>query len=204
MTAAVNIVDVATVRERMALQNLAEVNTLISSGLTAAQAFFEAILGSQFDEVVDQNNVFFLDSNLHYPYAEMFKMRLKRMFLVSASVVVYAGATRKIVLESDAEVVETEDYDVDYEKGIVSIVEGYADTFIRIKFSSGFDASANPAPEWMKEAILAYMPSVVINQNPSNVAPNAEKLTLEIKKMAAGLVDGHLRPLFPPQFNPLY
>ena len=189
------IVGVEAVRERMSLQNLDEINSIISSGLTSAQVFFESILGSPFSVVTSQTDVFLIDPTMFSAYGGVFRLRLKRMFILPGSITVYYANTMQGALLAEAQVVPATDYVVDYERGIIYLNESYG-------FSAGFGVD-NPAPEWLVEAVLTYMPAVVINQAGSNSDQKQAITSLDIKKMAASMVDGKNRINY-PQFRPVF
>lgn len=194
------IIDTPAVRERMSLQDLDDINNAIDSGLNAAHAYFEGVLNTQFSPITNQTDVFFVNSNLVPAVGGMYKLGCKRMFLSGTPVVKWATTRKQLLDGVSAEVVPAEDYTIDMQKGLLYIEageasdrltqrdNGYADVYVSITYNAGFDTS-NAAPDWLKEAVLAYMPSVLISEDEKN---KLESL-VSVRRMAAEMTSPYQR-----------
>lgn len=204
------------VRERYSLEDRQDINDKLDSGLKSAHLFFQGSLGTEWEEVSNQTDVFFLNRELFpvNPNAS-FRFRLKRGFVRSspAPVIKYAVRRRDLTDVTQYTTLDATYYTVDYEKGIVFLDDDFLDIqgaavdqwsgetgnrFFAITYSAGFDnevvsvqgnpdgtpatviPATNPAPDWLKEAILAWMASVLAMasnaDNPSMAISASEKI----------------------------
>jgi len=198
------VVDADTVRERMSLQDLEDINTAIESGLLAAHLFFAPILGTPFEPVTATTDVFFLDSNLFTTLPnKMFRLRLKQAFVHAGSVSVKFAGLRVGALSAGAEAMPSADFYIDVEKGLVFIdANSYDQKFVVVTYSAGFDAT-HKAPEWLKQAVLAYMPSILLYQSMQAEPEKVSKQVLQIQNQASQMVT-HKKRETALQLSPIY
>src|SRR4051812_31324350 len=108
------IVDADDVRTRMSLSDLPEINEAISSGLTAAHVAFASVLGTTFEEKLNQTDIFYLNPDLHAVQPNnQFRLRLKRAFVDPTSISIHYATTRLGALDSQAALVPATDYVLD-------------------------------------------------------------------------------------------
>lgn len=186
----VMLVTVQQVRDRMALDpQLIGVNPTIESAIRAAHLRIRTEYDS---ELQKRSNVdtFWLDSVIHNGVRPggMFRLYLNHAFTrVAPAVKVEAGSTI-------GELAEIGDFQIDRERGIVYVPERYEDQFVRITYDSGFGTGEeNSAPEWLKEAILAYVPVVFNFSNPANNDPKQEKMNRQSGDHALAIVAPYKR-----------
>lgn len=162
--AIVKIIDAKTVIARMGIQDYDGVSETIASSIRAAESRFQAILDTRFDPV-STTDVFFVRAD-KFPVVEdgYFRLRLKRAFVnPSLAVVVHESET----IGGTTTVVSSANYLIDKQKGIVYIAESFANKYILVTYAAGFSDS-NPPPDWLKEALLSYMPYAMNNHQPTN------------------------------------
>jgi len=181
------VIDSDAVRERMALQDLPDINLAIDSALNAAHILYQSLLDTPFEPVTGVQEVFYLDPD-RYPIVPRggYRLRLGRAFVKASSVVVELGT------DEDSFTAFT-GFKVDATKGLVMIPEADGeDMYVRVTYSAGFDAT-NPAPDWLKEAILAQMPIVLNSQQTTNRSEEAYPTANLSRELASQMVEAHLR-----------
>lgn len=156
------LIDIQDLKTRMALIDAPAGNPMIESAVIAAQIRLEAELDTRFDLQEDQADTFLLDASMTgsiIPYG-MFRLRLKNGFVLGTPVVAVSDSR----LFTSSETLETTEYELDLVRGYVFVAEDYADRYIRVTYSSGFNAygpNVTPVvPGWLNEAILGYTPVV--------------------------------------------
>lgn len=205
------VVTAKDVRERMTLPNEESVNAAITSGLRAAHSFFEGALNSPITSAVAaQRDVFFVSEDVIPSVGDMFSLRLRRMFVKASTLVVKYASTRKGALDAAASVMDAEDYILDAEKGILKIeAEAFNDNYIAVTYNAGFDDDGSTgtkvelAPDWLKQAILAFLPSVLVAAQGNEDSAKYLGTILEVRKSAATQVDMYKRESA-LQFTPLH
>lgn len=182
------IIDADIVIERMGLGNQDGVADTIDSALTASHVRFQSLLDTTFN-VESRSDMFYLAEG-KFPIIEdgYFKVRLRKAF-VSTEPMVVSSSTE---LTSTGVTMIQPDWMVNREKGIVFIHAKYANSYILVSYQAGFSPS-NPAPEWLKQAVLAYMPFVLNNQQTTNRADEAEGVSKRIADMSGEMVQPYMR-----------
>lgn len=212
------------VRERYVLQDRQDINDTVDSALRSAHLFFQGALGTEWNEALNQTDVFYLNRDMFAVYPNnQFRFRLKRAFVRNSPAVVvkYALRRRDLLDASGFAILDEDYYTVDYDKGIVfvdsdfdtgeieSSLSGWEDKrnhYFSITYSAGFDdeivategqTDGTPAvvtvatylpPDWLKEAILIWMGSVLAvtaNTADNQAAINAAK---EFKNQAEDMI----------------
>lgn len=225
------VVSRKAIRERYSLEDKQDINDALDSGLRAAHLFFQAILGTEWNLVADQKDIFYANDDLFPVHPnDQYRFRLKRAFVhaTPAVEVRYAGTRKDLLDDAKNVVVPTADYYVDPDKGIVYLdIDGsddnstYRNQFFSVKYSSGFDdevvdtqgteagepaivtEAEHPAPEWLKEAIIAWMGSVIALNSRSDSPDRDIRMAKEIQNSAADMVETHKRETA-FLFNPVY
>ncbi len=212
------IVDVDDAREKLSLQDLAEINDALEKGLTAAHVFFASALGSVFEESTGRKDVFFLDDNL-IPVRQnnQFRLRLKQAFVKPGSAsLVYADTRRGVLDPAVAVAVPAEDFYLDEAKGLVYLDDAsdqcttlsaldatsYKNKYIAVTYDAGFgDNTGVIPPEWLREAVLAWLPSALM-QKSDNLSEDL-KIATDIRQMAIEIVAPYKRESA-LNFHPIY
>ncbi|ATS92324.1 hypothetical protein DLP05_010 [Stenotrophomonas phage vB_SmaS_DLP_5] len=192
----VRIVTEADVRARMALSNdLLGVTATIESALTAAHLRIETEYGSRLAYGVG-DDTFYLDSVIHNGVRPggMFRLELKHGFVRDAPVVVETAFSQNSLWANPAEPIANTSVTVDAERGIVYVPESYQNRYVRIQYEYGFkDDEGDLAPDWLKEAILAYVPVVFNFSNPGNNDPKQEKMNRQSGDHALAILAPYTR-----------
>lgn len=162
------------VKAGMALPDVDDIDDAIDRALVATHAYFEGLLDTSFEPVEDKIEMFYLD-----PYKwpvipnRYFRCRLKHAFVKSASVAVTYGEVLEDIDDTDLDL--TTDYYIDDEKGIIHVSDEYSGGFVRVTYDAGFD-SDNRAPDWLKEAVLAYVPQILTSGQPNRATARSPML----------------------------
>jgi len=187
------VIDNEAVISRMSLQNIQEVRDAIDSTLIAAHAVMQGILHTTFEKV-SHTEFFFLNSG-YFPINPngLITCRLTQAFVHADTVVVKSADTRNLLVSGDT--VVADDYLLDALRGWLKINDSYTDTWVQIAYTAGFD-NTHPAPDWLQEAVLAYMPHLLAQPSGSldaaamNAATEASKADFAV---AAKIVEPYLR-----------
>jgi hypothetical protein len=204
------IIDAAAVRERYVLQDLPDINAAIDSALPSAHIFFQEILGTEFTEQVHRD-VFYLDDDL-FPALlnDQFRLRLKQAFLKPGTLAINYAETRRLALSGDILLLDETDFFVDMDKGLVFVdavgtERALHKTYVVVEYTAGFGTGAGAVkpPDWLKEAVMAYMASAWLYSSHGEEPEKTAKQALEIQQAAANMVNSHKRETA-LQLLPLY
>lgn len=192
------IVSVDQVIQRMGLADVQGVSDTIESALNLAHVRFQGLLDTPF-EVATRTEIFYLDS-LTYPVVPngFYRLRLTQAFLKSTPLIVSVGTSSTTA----SEVITVDSTQINRNKGIVHISEDYADKFVVITYSAGFDIT-NKAPDWLIEAVLAYMPFALNNQQSTHRADEGDKTVTKIVDQSGQMVAPYMRGVS-FQFRPIF
>jgi len=198
------IVDTASVLQRMSLPtDVSSVSDAIDSALASAHVFFEGRLGTQITALQALTDYFFVDSKLiGFAPNGLYRLRLRQAFVKTGTVSLTTSYTRKGIHAVGADPVLAEDFEVDLVKGLVYLDESLADRYVAVTYSAGFD-SANKPPEWLVEAMYAYIPSVLNLSQPTNRDDESLKVAIQVQNLAGSMVDAYKRETS-LQLSPLY
>lgn len=146
------LVTQAEIEKRMALGATPAAKPAFDSALVAATLRIQAELETVLDAGSDEN-LFFLDGSQHGVVPNgFFKLRLKNGF-VRGTPVVTVGDSPSEAVTAIADAV------VDSVRGIVAVKQDYQGKFVKVSYQYGFN-EGDTIPAVLKEAALAYMPSV--------------------------------------------
>lgn len=161
------LITVAESKARMAISALlTEVDPGVESAIRASQIRIASEYGSELHKRTDNNDVFFLDfdSFSGIQPGGVFKLQLSNAFVEEASLVLtYGDAWNRTSTP-----LPEGSYEVDLVRGIVIVAAEVAkDMYVQAKYTSGFE-TPDQLPEWLKEALLAYVPVVFNFGQPTN------------------------------------
>lgn len=184
------LVSVDEARSRLQISNEIDPTDLVTnieSAVSAAQLHVASILETRFDAGTD-NSVFHLKSDSHNGVRPegVFRLYLPTGLLKSGTVMVRVGDKWNTALDT----MDSADYDVDMEKGVVFVDELYADKFVKVSYGYGLTPETTPA--WLKEVILSFVP-VMFFMPTSNSKADPGTNVKEMKEHANTVADGHLR-----------
>lgn len=171
-------VTLAEVQERMNLsKQVVAASPSLESAIQSAHLRIESELSTRFD-TGSQVDVFLCDPTKGYVVPDaMFRLRLARGFLRADPAVVVK------IIESPTDVEGSDVTDqcvISAERGHVFIPESLGtDEYVRVEYDFGFDFTPPVAPvtdgtfdgeqppDWLKEAVLAYVPAVFYMGQPT-------------------------------------
>lgn len=202
------IISVEDVRGRLSLPNIPEINDAIERALTACYVFFNAVLGTTFEPQAGLVDTFYLDPDRNVAQPNrMFRLRLKQAFLKpSSAVLVYAGSRGELATAPVA--LPSMDYKLDEDKGLLYIdavddcasfdsavlafsAGDYRRKYVQVTYTAGFDSTDLVTgvlpPQWLKEAMLAWLPSALLTK--SDDVQKQLTTAVEIRKLAAAMVE---------------
>jgi hypothetical protein len=190
-----NIVSVEEVKERMALADSEDVDTTIERCITSATSMVSSFLGTGFDLVSSQTDVFYLNSN-DRPCDPMgfLRLRLTHAFLTDDIVVVKYGET----VDTITAVVPAVEYMLNRRKGILYLPVAYDFQYISIVYTAGFrtagqNTSANLPPEGLKQALYSVIPLVMNSQQITNRSEEWQSVLKEGYAQASSHLQPYLR-----------
>lgn len=189
--AAIKVITSEDVMRRMGLQDYDGVANTIASAIKAAEIRFQSLLDTAFENG-SQTDIFYIEPE-KFPVVEnnMFKLRLKKAFVNPAAAMVVRAA-RTLDAVSTGLPLDTPQYLVTKDKGIVHIDASFVGNYVSITYLSGFSDSNKP-PDWLKEAMLAYMPYVLNNQQTTNRNAEQGEITKNIADLSAQMVAPYMR-----------
>jgi hypothetical protein len=186
----VDIVTVEEVKTKMGLpDNVLEADDAIESSITTAQRFIESRLETELAYVTDQLDTFHLKLD-YFPVVRnnLFRMRLRRGFITSGSIVVTSGDS----LDSISTVVGASALHYDLPRGIVQIPEDYVGSYITVAYTAGIE-NTEAAPDWLAEAVLAYVPGVLNTMQVTNRDEEKGTTMKQAAQLADSILEVHLR-----------
>lgn len=203
------IVSIEDVRERMSLPNVPEINDAIERGLNACHVAFAAVLGSAFEATASLVDIFYLNEDLHALRPNnLFRLRLRQAFVKPGSVSLIYADTRKGLTDSPT-AFPVADYQLDLNKGLVFIddvssintlttawqSDSYRNKYVQVTYTAGFKTAALDTgvlpPDWLVEAVKAWMPSVLFNKA-DDIAKQMQ-VALEVRRQALIMIEPYKR-----------
>jgi hypothetical protein len=197
----VEIVSADDVRTRLGLPaNSYEADDAIESALVAAENFVYGRLETPLQYATGIVDSFLLTANVFPMNLNTYmRMRLSQAFVEADTVSVASGDTLELVVA-----VPSTDYVVDHAKGIIQIKEDYVGKFITVTYNAGMK-TADVAPPWLAEAILAYVPGVLNTMQITNREEGEEAATIkQAEELVAGIIAPNMRGRafhYRPMFN---
>lgn len=163
--AIVPMITVGNVRDRMVLPDAAANAPALQSAINGAYLRVEAELDTKLERINGNVDVFLLDkSKCGYVIPDnVFRLRLRRSFVKTAGFAILRSDSLDF---TDAEALTAADFKVNYESGYVFVNKEYENDYLQVSYDSGFDTAAD-APDWLKEAILTYVPVIFLMNQPS-------------------------------------
>ena len=197
----IKLITVDQVIQRMSLGDHEDVLNAIESALKGVSEFLESKIDTDFDPVTDKVEIFHPRVQKYWDTTPdgLLRLRLKNAFVQSGIELKFGNALSDVVGHTGT-VVPTTDYNVDFERGYIYLDLEYDEEYISVKYSSGIQVPAGPAPplvtdvpQWLQEVALAYVP-VVLNQNQTtNRSPEMENTLKMLTAHASSIADPHVR-----------
>lgn len=183
------VVSVDDVLTRLGMKEVEDVADSIESGLKSAHLRYQSMLNTIFDRATGIEDTFYLDSEWFPTQLKGYaRLKLGRRFVDASTIQVVSWEN------GQPDVITTlaaDKWKIDASKGVLYVVEDYMDTYIKVTYAAGFDGT-NKAPEWLIEAILCYVPTVLNNQQVTNRNEQVEPLAKQAKLIGDELVEPYL------------
>ena len=198
------IVTVPEVRDRMSLKDIPEVNAAIKRTIVTSETVIAGILGTTFESGSRTDTFYFHPDYFPAMANQGIVGKLTQGFVKPSSTVVsWADSTRANLLLSPSPMDETEFY-FDYERGIGMFNGTHLGRWVSVNYKAGFDEGDDSIPTWLKEAVLAYLPHLLLQPKAGvkgeiAAANTAAKLAYDI---AGKILEPHMRS-GPFQYSPI-
>lgn len=181
------IIDLGLVRDRLSLDNRAEVNAVLESALSGAVANVESVLDSSFSwsRRVDYHavNGGFSTKN------GVVSLRMSSG-MVSSSADYLPKVSSAESMFGPLESVITGVWD--YERGTFSYPDTQQHKFVASEYYSGF-LDKKQVPSWLQEVLITETVKVLSMQAVNDRPPELDKVSQYINRHAATILDRHLR-----------
>jgi len=169
------LVSTELVAQRMALDpSITAVESSLESAIIAAQMEVERALMTQLSER-QNSDIFHCDAsfNTGVQLNGFYRLRLKngfvRVSLTQPLMLLSGDAWNAITL-----VVPSNEYYFDAVLGVIYLSKKYDNQYIKVDYWSGFGLSSE-LPDWLREAIVSFTPSIFNFAQPTNRSAEAEK-----------------------------
>lgn len=152
------IIDIALVRDRLALINQTEVNSVLTSALVGAEQYAKSFLRTGLDELT-YSDLFYVDSNVHQATDGMYALMLTNGFVRTDETVAIVNADT--IATVDASTSATPVLLTQAEKGILFVDPDMVGKYLKVTYSAGFRKVAGvtvfaEVPDWLQEFLVAY------------------------------------------------
>lgn len=150
------LVDVGTVRSSLNVINNAIIDAKIEEAIATATLKLEGYFNTSFARGVREDNYHLQsDPGLKFPQGRTRLLSSSMFADAGESVTVSLGSTRE-ALASNPVTVETENYTLNYEAGVLDLFSGYlVGDYLKIQYTAGFDTVESVyqlVPDWLTKA----------------------------------------------------
>lgn len=175
------------VRTRMQLPAISDIDNVLDVAIPAAQLRTEGFLDSRF-QPASYSDLFFLDADINSSVrpGQVFRLYLKTGLVDMTQPITVGYAD---YWNGPQTVMPSTDYKLDPIKGLLYVSERglgasntgmplgdpYLDKYVTVNYNAGFTPT-NPAPDWVKECVIAYVPIVLNSGETTNRNQEAEKV----------------------------
>lgn len=177
------------------------VDPVIESYITSAQLRAESALQSIFD-AAEYTDKFLVDSTL---VAGVVPNGYHRLLLTTgflqadtAPVLTYEVPETdegfNIIDDGTSGTVPDTDYIVDYERGVIKILQCYEGNYISVGYKAGFD-DTHAAPAWLAEVLISACVPLMNALQPTNKSSSAESFYKAVNRHIDDIVANHRRDL---------
>ena len=205
------LVDSEELRQALGLMEHEDVIASLDRAIIGSQIYFEEVLQTRLMKESNSDN-FNIDPKLIYIVPDGFyRLRLRNSFVrdTPALTVTLYESFPALMTNQGGIVLDASkgDYFLDNKKGVLHINQGMASVanaytnyintprytmFAKVTYESGFVSKAD-APEWLKEAISAYVPVLITQKQVTNRSEQAAEIYKTGKDHAFTLMAPYLR-----------
>jgi hypothetical protein len=196
----VDIVTLEEVKNRMSLPLAdTDIDAALDSAISSATMLLQSILDTPFAYASNQTDLFLLvDGTFPVVPNGRFRLRLKRGFVHTGTLSMVAGYLASELTES----IPAADFSVDLEKGIAYISIDHVGKYVSCVYTAGLDVT-HPAPDWLKEVVMGYVPTVMNAVQATNRSDEIETVVARAEELVSIVVAPYMRgKAF--QYRPLY
>lgn len=203
------LIDSEELRLSLGIMDHPDVIASLDRAIIGAQIYFEEVLQTR---LMRQSNIdnFNINPDIIYIVPDgYYRLRLRNSFVRDPIVVTLYDSYPALAMDQGGILLDPTkgDYFVDKNKGIVhvnkekatnvNIVYRYTDVprktmFVKVTYDSGLSNKAD-APEWLKEAISAYVPALITQKQITNRSSEAAEIYKTGKEHAFALLSPYLR-----------
>lgn len=180
------MLDIAAVRDRLTLQNKAEINAALTSALAGALPRLEAILQTHF--TAGTSTDYFYVGPHCIKSDGMYQLRLRNGFIRPTP----APVLSKSLTMSSFEAVLNATTLLDTDLGIFTVPGDLEGSYVSVAYSYGFSGPTE-VPAWLQEVMLSYTIKVLsmgtVNDKKDELSPIFEFIDLH----SADILNSHLR-----------
>jgi hypothetical protein len=190
-----SIIDLALVRNRLALVNQTAINEALTSAVDGAEAFVENILETTFD-LGTYSDTFYVDQQVFDVVNDMYVLKLTNG-LVRAAPSLEAFQSDSIDTIGTATASVTIRF-VNKEKGMVFLPSELCGKYIRVDYDAGFVVDKGAVtyaevPKWLREILVVYVLKTLSMQQVNDKVDTLSQTYDFIDKHIVPLLDSHLR-----------
>lgn len=203
------LVDSDELRVSLGIMDHPDVISSLDRAIIGAQIYFEEVLQTKLMRQSNLDN-FNIDPTVIYIVPDgYYRLRLRNSFVRDPIVVTLYDTYPALAMDAGGVILDPAkgDYFVDKVKGVVhvnrdratniNIVYKFTEVpkksmFVKVTYESGFSNKAE-APEWLREALSAYVPSLITQKQITNRAPESAEIYKIGKEHAFTLMEPYLR-----------
>lgn len=191
------------VAQRMALDpSITAVESSLESAIIAAQMEVERALMTLLSER-QNSDIFHCDASLNagVQLNGFYRLRLRNGF-------VRVNLTQPMTLLSGTEwnnvtsIVPSTEYYFDASMGVIYLSKNYDNQYVKVDYWSGFSSQIE-LPDWLREAIISFTPSIFNFAQPTNRSAEAEKQFQMSQDHARAVLAPYIRNVA-YEINPLF
>lgn len=179
------LIDVRHIRDRLLLDDTAEINDALKSAVAGASPRLETILDTVFSKgsAVDY---FHLDPSA-LSFGGIYRLRLSRGFLrPTPTLTVMIGDSLGGTTEPVNALL------VDVGRGLVSISEEHLGKYVKVSYDYGFTGYAE-VPEWLREVTICYAIKVLSMTQVNDRKDELSSVYDFVDTHSTGILNSHLR-----------
>ena len=197
------LVSTDLVAQRMALDPSITANeSALESAIIAAQMEVERALMTLLSER-QNSDIFHCDASLNagVQLSGFYRLRLRNGFVrvnLTQPMTLLSGTTWNNVTS----IVPSTEYYFDASMGVIYLSKNYDNQYVKVDYWSGFSSQIE-LPDWLREAIISFTPSIFNFAQPTNRSAEAEKQFQMSQDHARAVLAPHIRNI-PYEINPLF
>lgn len=179
------LIDVRHIRDRLLLDDTAEINEALKSAVAGASPRLETILDTVFvkGSAVD----YFHIDPASLSFGGIYKLRLSRGFVrATPPITVLVGDSLSAITEATSVLLS------DYGRGTISVPDEHVGKYVKVSYDYGF-SSYSEVPEWLREVTICYAIKVLSMTQVNDRKDELSSVYDFVDTHSSGILDAHLR-----------